>query len=82
MPEIFTHPITVKGRAVDQAGKPIPGAKVFLASGGRVTKRIAETTANEDGRYEFRDVPLPIKRAEPPMSRDEGVFQVFGQAVG
>ena len=45
MPEIFTHPITVKGQAVDQSGKSIPGSKVFLASGEPGYRRVAETTA-------------------------------------
>ena len=69
MPEIYTHPITVKGQAVDQSGRPVPGAKIYLASGEPGYKRVAETTAKEDGRYEFRDVALPIKSAEPPMKR-------------
>jgi len=71
----YTYPITVTGRAVDPAGKPIPGARVYLAS-------LAETITDAEGRYEFHEVPLPIERANTVFGRDEGAFQVFGQAEG
>ena len=78
--ERYIHPITVTGRAVDLAGKPVRGAVVYLASRRGDYKRVAETTTDAEGRYEFHDVPLPIERANTVMGRDEGVFQVFGQA--
>ncbi len=80
-PKPGTHPITVTGRAVDPEGKPVADARITLAS--RVTYgKVAETTTDADGRYEFRDAPLPIKRADTNFGRDEGAFQVFGQADG
>lgn len=82
LPRTYTHPITVTGRAVDSAGRPIPGAHVYLASRRADYKRIAETTTDAEGRYEFHDVPLPIERANTVTGRDEGAFQVFGQAEG
>ena len=80
--ETYTYPITVTGRAVDLAGKPVAGARVYLASRRADYKRIAETTTDAEGRYEFHDVPLPIERANTVNGRDEGAFQVFGQAEG
>ncbi len=80
--ETYTYPITVTGRALDLANKPVPGARVYLASRRADYKRVAETTADAEGRYEFHDVPLPIERANTVMGRDLGAFQVFGQAEG
>ncbi|MEW4569088.1 M56 family metallopeptidase [Tautonia sp. JC769] len=79
-----THPITVSGRALDPDGRPIAGAEIFMASRLAAYRRIAETTTDADGRYEFLDVPLPIERADPNRlgGRDTGAFQVFGQAEG
>ncbi len=82
MPKTYTHPITVSGRALDPAGKPISGARVYLASLRADYKRIAETTTDAEGRYEFHEVPLPIERANTVSGRDTGSFQVFGQAEG
>jgi uncharacterized protein (TIGR03067 family) len=79
---VYTYPITVKGRAVDPAGKPITGAHVYLASRLGHYKRVAETTADAEGRYALLAVPLPIERANTVTGRDEGAFQVFGQAEG
>ena len=81
-PQTYTYPITLTGRAVDPDGKPIAGAHVYLASRRADYKRIAETTTDAEGRYEFHDVPLPIERANTVTGRDEGAFQVFGQAEG
>jgi beta-lactamase regulating signal transducer with metallopeptidase domain/protocatechuate 3,4-dioxygenase beta subunit len=82
LPGTYTYPITVTGRAVDQRGQPIPGARVYLASRRANYKRIAETTTDAEGRYDFNDVPLPIERSTTVSGRDEGVFQVFGQVEG
>src|SRR5262249_12493936 len=73
---------TVTGRAVDLAGKPVPGARVYLASRRAAYKRIAETTSDGEGRYAFHDVPLPIERASTVVGSDVGGFQIFGQADG
>ncbi len=77
-----THPITVTGRALDPAGKPIAGARIYLASLQADYKRIAETTSDVEGRYTFRAVPLPIARADKFFARNQGRFQIFGQAQG
>ena len=79
-----THPITVSGRALDLEGNPIAGAEVYLASLRAAWRKVAETTTDASGRYEFRDVPLPIERAAPSEvgGRDSGAFQVFGIAEG
>ena len=53
LPKTYTHPITVSGRALDPAGKPISGAHVYLASLRADYKRIAETTTDAEGRYEL-----------------------------
>jgi protocatechuate 3,4-dioxygenase beta subunit len=82
LPRTYTHPITVSGRALDLARKPISGARVYLASRWADSKRIAETTTDAEGRYEFHNVPLPIERANTVPGRDTGSFQVFGQAEG
>jgi protocatechuate 3,4-dioxygenase beta subunit len=81
-PQNYTHPISVAGRAVDPAGKPIPGARVYLASLRADYKRVAETTTDAEGRYAFRDVPLPIQGDDTVNGRDAGSFQVFGEAEG
>ena len=78
----YTHPISMAGRAIDPAGKPIPVARVYLASRRADYKRVAETITDAEGRYEFRDVPLPIQRDDTDSGRDEGAFQVFGEAEG
>lgn len=78
----YTHPITLTGRALDPNGKPIRDARVYLASTSADWKRVAETTTDAEGRYEFREVPLPIQRADTVGGRDVGSFEVFGLAKG
>jgi RNA polymerase sigma factor (sigma-70 family) len=80
----YTYPITITGQAFDPDGKPVPGATIYLASRRAAYKRIGETVTDAEGRYAFRDVPLPIERATPNAvgGRDEGSFQVFGEADG
>jgi RNA polymerase sigma factor (sigma-70 family) len=80
----YTYPITITGRAVDLDGKPVAGARIYLASRQAEYRRIAETVADAEGRYAFHDVPLPIERAKPNAvgGRDQGSFQVFGEADG
>ena len=84
LPQTYTYPITVTGRAVDLDGKPVAGARIYLASRRAEYRRVAETVADAEGRYAFRDVELPIERASRNAvgGRDEGSFQVFGQAEG
>ncbi len=79
------YPLTVSGRALDSVGKPIPRARIFLAScADDNNQRLAETRTDEAGFYQFRDIPLPI-RPNFFLDRErrvEGVFEVFGQADG
>ena len=81
--EKYTQPITVKGQAFDDGGKPIPDAKIYIASVRADYKRLAETMTDAEGRYEFLDVPLPIEPAQRNSSdTDAGAFEVFGSATG
>jgi beta-lactamase regulating signal transducer with metallopeptidase domain len=80
--ENYTFPISVSGLAMDRQGQRIRGAKVYIVSILPDCKRLAETATDEHGRYEFRDVPLPIERTTSNRRRDSGAFQVFGQAAG
>ena len=79
-----THPvpITVFGRAINQAGKPIAGAEIFLASPRTDGKPLATAKTGDDGTYRFEKVPLPIERADTNISSDTGTFEVFGRAEG
>lgn len=78
----YTFAISLSGRATDLQGQPIPGARVYIASKWVDSKRLAETTTDEQGRYALRDVPLPIERSTTNTRRNEGAFEVFGQAAG
>jgi hypothetical protein len=49
----YTALITVTGRVLDAQGKPITGAKVFLASVGIAPKRLAETKSDDKGNYDL-----------------------------
>lgn len=84
LPQTYTYPITVTGRAVDLDGKPIAGAHIYLASLRAEWRRVAETVTDAEGRYAFRAVELPIERPgrNAVGGRDTGSFQVFGQAEG
>jgi beta-lactamase regulating signal transducer with metallopeptidase domain/5-hydroxyisourate hydrolase-like protein (transthyretin family) len=77
-----TLPITVRGRALTSDGKPLAGATIYLASVRGDWKRLAETTSNGDGAYEFRDVALPIEAPRDNRRQPVGAFEVFGMADG
>ncbi|WP_010581681.1 redoxin family protein [Schlesneria paludicola] len=84
------HDITIAGRALDEAGKPIAGARIFVvsvaASGMPLDDRpvLAETKADAEGNYRCERVRLTVleftQTAVPKPS--EGLFQVFGVAEG
>ena len=57
-----------------------PGAKVYLASVEPGYRRVAESTAGEDGRYEFRDVPFTIKG--PRQVRSKGAIRASSRSLG
>lgn len=75
-----TAPITIFGRAVDEQGKPIAGAEIFLAACKPDHKRIAQTTSAADGSYRFEEVTLPIQAPDAHMRERRGSFEVFGVA--
>ena len=78
----YSVPITVTGRAVDLAGKPVTAAEIFLASPRTNGEPLAKTKTDADGAYRFDKVPLPIKRADTNRGEDVGSFEVFGRAEG
>src|SRR5437868_868005 len=51
-----TAPLTVTGKALDETGKPLKGATIYLVStNGSPAKTIGQITTGDDGKYEFRD---------------------------
>src|SRR5436190_3045091 len=77
-----TFPIRVFGRALDVDGKPISGAKVYLASENPAYRRIAETVTDKNGRYKFTTALLPLARNEGNSGYQASGFEAFGQADG
>lgn len=78
--DTYRYPVSVNGLALDTTGKPIAGATIYLAAQTPGYQRLAETTTDTSGRYRFRNVSLPIKRADTTAGRDSGSFEVFGTA--
>lgn len=78
----YLAPIFISGRTLDQEGNRVAGATVYLASQDPGYKRLAETKSDERGYYEFKDIKLPIARADTNQGRDYGGFEVFGTADG
>src|SRR5439155_4114046 len=70
--------------AVDETGQPIKGATIYLVStNGSPAKTLGQITTGDDGKYEFRDAPLPEARSSKPADQyQSGCFQVFGIAPG
>src|SRR4029079_16319498 len=65
-----TTPLTVTGRALDETGQPLKGATIYLVStNGSPAKTLGQVTTGDDGKYEFRDAPLPEQR--PDKSADQ-----------
>lgn len=58
----------VAGRVVDDRGEPLAGVKVGLREEGR--NRITETTTDESGRYEFKDLPVAKQTRYLPVITD------------
>jgi len=80
-----TVKMSCRGQALDAAGKPIAGATVFLVSTNQVDKPLGNRTTDADGKYEFREVEIPIPpRREGAAEEDysAATFQVFGKASG
>jgi RNA polymerase sigma factor (sigma-70 family) len=76
-----TFLLTVKGHALDEHGKPVEGATVWLDSTNGKEARLGETTTNADGEFGFRDALLPVRPAGE-SDRKSGTFQIFGVAPG
>jgi protocatechuate 3,4-dioxygenase beta subunit len=72
--------IRVSGRAIDQAGTPVAGAKIYLVSTNSIDKQLGETTTNAKGTYEFRDVNLPLRTTA--QGESGGTLQIYGEADG
>lgn len=79
------HPVTVTGTAVGPDGQPLAGASVWLASGVvTVDKPCPQTTTDEQGRFQFTDVDVEVRRhRESPVPKPtEGKYTVFGAVSG
>ncbi|MBI3847437.1 MAG: carboxypeptidase regulatory-like domain-containing protein [Planctomycetes bacterium] len=72
--------ITINGRATDAAGSPVAGATIFVVSTNAVDEDLGKTTTDDEGRFTFSNVSLPIVQFD--RSIPEGTFQVFGLAAG
>lgn len=74
--------ITISGRAVSRDGQVVADARIFVASVRDPQKLLKETKTDENGRYLFTDVQLPIQHDDRAGGKDRGVFEVFGMADG
>ena len=79
---VSTHTISIIGKASDATGKPIAGATIYVASHAEFYKLLKTTTTDKNGMYAFRDLELPIKRADSEAYLDSGRFEVYGTANG
>lgn len=59
---------SVAGRVVNDLGEPLAGVKVGLREEGR--SRVTETTTDEAGRYEFRNLPVAKQTRYLPVITD------------
>ncbi len=76
------HPLSLSGRALTAEGKPLAGATIFVVSTNRIEKTLGQTTTGQDGRYSFRDLPLPVVADTDPNTYADARFEVFGRAPG
>lgn len=81
-PEERTFPISVSGRGLDDVGKPVEGATVFLVSLNGVERVLGETKTDASGYYQFQNVKLPVPQHDDKDAFEAGSFQVFGKASG
>ncbi len=78
-----TTPITVRGRAIDGAGRPVAGATIYLVSTNGKDGLLGTTMTDREGGYLFRHARLPVSRwGEEPDAPRQGTFQVYGTASG
>lgn len=76
------HPLSLSGRAVDSDGKPIAGAIIFVVSTNQINKTLGQTVTDQDGRYSFNELPLPVPAQQNNNFLTSATFQVFGRATG
>ncbi len=81
-PDRKTHPLSVSGRALDPEGIPIRGTTIFLVSTNGIPELLGQTTSDEEGRYAFRELPLPIPAPASRAYFEYGSFRVLGRAPG
>lgn len=75
-----THPITVRGRAIDEAGKPVVGATIHLLSTNGIEAELGTTRTDGDGRYLFQEIMLPLNPRSD--SNPYGCFEIYGVIGG
>jgi hypothetical protein len=84
-----TIPVEVSGRARDEDGRPVQGARVFLLSAGPGERRlVGRATTDADGCYWIRGASVPVIRessgrfALPPGVTPYAEFVVCATAPG
>jgi RNA polymerase sigma factor (sigma-70 family) len=77
-----THPITVRGTAVNAQGQPVKDATIYLLSTNVVDRVLGSTTTDTEGRYVFQEAKLPITRSASQGAVPYGTLQVYGTAPG
>ena len=80
--EDYSIPLTVSGSVLAKNGQPVAGARVFLASHTFDIERLAETKTDGKGRYELRDVDVPIEGVNKENTSEGGSFQVYALGKG
>ncbi|WP_422924781.1 sigma-70 family RNA polymerase sigma factor [Singulisphaera sp. PoT] len=81
-------PITIHGRALDEAGRPVAGAVIRVTDANRTwrgpTRLLGTTKTDAEGKFRLQEMPLPVwSFPEDPVPKgDEGIFQVSGTADG
>src|SRR5262245_12147040 len=77
------HEVAISGRATNEEGDPVAGARIFVAANPLDHQPLAEGMTDAEGRYQFK-VRLPVNeyRPEPVPRPTEGQFQVYGVAEG
>ena len=83
------HPVTIAGRALDQAGRPVAGASILVTNANRSRpggsdQVLGRGVSGIDGRFVLRDLPLPVLQPDPGLipKPAEGKFEVAGWAPG
>ncbi len=78
---VLAHAINIVGQAKDLDGEPVAGATIYVAShGGAFYKLLKTTTTDKNGKYAFRELKLPLEKADDASSIDWGQFEIYGTA--